>query len=188
MAQRGKIIVIAAPSGTGKTTIIRSVFVRMPELIYSVSATTRKKRRGEKEGVDYFFISEAEFMDKIQANEFAEWEQFYGYYYGTPRKYIEETINTGATIILEIDVKGALQIKSVYPEAKLIFIAPPDLATLKDRLVKRQTETPEDLAKRIERVEMELAQQSKFEFTIVNDRLEDAVNELENLIRKLIKE
>jgi guanylate kinase len=184
--KKGAIIAISAPSGTGKTTILRRILSDFPEIVFSVSATTRRRRKNEVEGVDYFFISEEEFKKKIQNNEFVEWELFYDYYYGTFRDFIENCINNGKSVILEVDVHGAVEIKRIYPDAILIYIAPPSLEELRIRLKKRQTENEEDLMKRIERAKMELSHKDKFDYFIVNNDLNTAYNEIKNLIGKII--
>jgi guanylate kinase len=185
-SRKGSIIVISAPSGTGKTTIVRRILNDFPEIVFSVSATTRKKREHEVEGVDYFYISEEEFKEKIQNNEFVEWELFYDYYYGTFRSFIDSRINNGKAVILEVDVHGALEIKRIYPDAILIYIAPPSLEELLIRLKKRQTENEEDLRKRIERAKMELSHKDKFDYIIVNNDLNTAYYEIKVLIGKII--
>jgi guanylate kinase len=184
--KKGAIIAISAPSGTGKTTILRRILSDFPEIVFSVSATTRKRRKNEVEGVDYFFISEEEFKKKIQNNEFVEWELFYDYYYGTFRDFIENCINNGKSVILEVDVHGAVEIKRIYPDAILIYIAPPSLEELRIRLKKRQTENEEDLKKRIERAKMELSHKDKFDYFIVNNDLNTAYSEIKSLIGKII--
>ena len=184
--KKGKIFAVSAPSGTGKTTIVKRLLDEIPGLVYSVSATTRKKRDNEKSGVDYFFISEQEFLDKIKNDEFVEWEKVYDYYYGTFKYYVDQNINIGKNIIAEVDVKGALSLKKIYTEAILIFIAPPSLDELIDRLMKRQTETETDLQKRIERAKMELSQKDKFDYLIINKDLEKAISETKSLILNII--
>lgn len=183
---QGKIFAVSAPSGTGKTTIVKRILEEIPNLVYSVSATTRKKRNNEKNGVDYFFISEEDFLKKIQNNEFVEWEKVYDYYYGTFRNVIDSCIKNGQNIIAEVDVKGALSLKEIYPEAILIFIAPPSFEELVERLKKRKTETESDLQKRIERAKMELSQKDKFDYFVVNKDLENAILETKNLILKIL--
>lgn len=185
-SKKGKIFVISAPSGTGKTTIVRRILSDYPELAFSVSATTRKKREHEVDGVDYFFISEEEFKKKIQNDEFVEWELFYDYYYGTFRNFIDSRINIGKSVILEVDVHGAVEIKRIYPEAILIYIAPPSLDELLIRLKKRQTENEEELKKRIERAKMELSHKDKFDYFIINNDLDTAIHEIKVLIGKII--
>lgn len=185
-SKKGAIIAISAPSGTGKTTILRRILSYFPQVVFSVSATTRKKRKNEVEGVDYFFISEEKFKKKIQNGEFVEWELFYDYYYGTFRNFIENCVNNGKPVILEVDVNGALEIKRIYPDAILIYIAPPSLEELLIRLKKRQTENEEDLRKRIERAKMELSHKDKFDYFIVNNDLNIAYYEIKVLIGKII--
>ena len=184
--KKAKIFAVSAPSGTGKTTIVKRLLDEIPGLVYSVSATTRKKRDNEKSGVDYFFISEQEFLDKTKKNEFVEWEKVYDYYYGTFKYYVDQNINIGKNIIAEVDVKGALSLKKIYTEAILIFIAPPSLDELIDRLMKRQTETETDLQKRIERAKMELSQKDKFDYLIINKDLEKAISETKSLVLNII--
>ena len=184
--RKGRIIAISAPSGSGKTTIVRRVLKDIPELIFSVSATTRKRRKDEKEGVDYYFITENEFKNKIDNNEFIEWEKFYDYYYGTYKKVVDIAVNDGKTVILEVDVKGALSLKKIYPDAVLIYIVPPSFDEIVNRLVKRKTEDRADLQKRIDRAKMELELKDKFDYFVDNTELEKAVEETESLIRKLI--
>lgn len=183
--QKGKILVISAPSGTGKTTILKQVLQKHPDIVFSVSATTRKMREGEVHGRDYFFISREEFEQKIAEDKFAEWERVYDYYYGTLKEFISTTIENGRHILLELDVKGALSIKKSYPGAALIFIEPPSLEALRERLTKRKTETEEDLAKRLNRAEMEISQKEHFEYHLVNSDVEKAVFELDRLIDEI---
>ena len=184
--RKGRVIAISAPSGSGKTTIVRRVLKDIPELIFSVSATTRKRRKDEKEGADYYFITENEFKKKIDNNEFIEWEKFYDYYYGTYKKVVDIAVNDGKTVILEVDVKGALSLKRIYPDAVLIYIVPPSFDEIVNRLVKRKTEDRADLQKRIDRAKMELELKDKFDYFVDNTELEKAVEETESLIRKLI--
>ncbi len=185
--QAGKIIVISAPSGTGKTTIIKTILNETSNLVFSVSATTRKKRDNETDGVDYFFLTNEEFEKKIENNEFVEWEKFYDYYYGTLKSSIEDNINKGISVILELDVKGALSIKKIYPEASLIFVLPPSYDEIVKRLKKRNTESESDLNKRIERAKMELRFKDKFDYLIKNENLEKAIEETKILINKILQ-
>ncbi len=156
--------------------------------MFSVSATTRKKRFYEEDGKDYFFISEKEFEEKIKNNEFIEWEKFYDYYYGTLRSYVENNLKEGKSIVLEVDVKGALNIKKNFPDAVLIFILPPSMEELKKRLKNRKTETEEDFNKRIERAKMELSFKDKFDYNVVNENLESAEKEVFEIIENELKE
>lgn len=183
--QKGEIFVVSAPSGTGKTTILKSILGKFPELVFSVSATTRLMREKERNGVDYFFISEEEFKKKIRSDEFVEWEKFYDYYYGTYKSFIEDNINSGKSVIVEVDVKGALTLKKIYPHAHLIFIYPPSFEELKLRLKKRKTENEKEYKKRIERAEMELSLKDKFDYLIENNDLAKAILAIELIIKKL---
>lgn len=179
--KKGKLFVFSAPSGTGKTTIIKDVLEKHPQLSFSISATTRNRRSFEIDGVDYFFLNDEEFKKKVEKEEFLEWGKFFGYYYGTLNDLVFEKINVGNSIVLEVDVKGALNIKQVYPDSVLIFISPPSIEELKKRLYNRKTESDEDFNKRIERAEMELKYRDKFDYNVYNYNLDDAkiqVNEI----------
>lgn len=178
-----KIIVISAPSGAGKTTIVRSILKKIPEIVFSISATTRAKRDFEVDGVDYFFLTETEFKERIEKKEFVEWETFYGYYYGTLKSFVDSEIEKGNPVLLEVDVKGAMKIKDVYPDAVSIFILPPSIDELKNRLINRKTETEEDLLKRFERAKMEIEFQEHFQYKVINDDLEDAKNKVFNILQ-----
>jgi len=186
--RKGKLFVFAAPSGSGKTTIVKSVLEKNPGFVFSISATTRKKRDIETDGKDYYFLTDEEFKKKIENDEFAEWERFYDYYYGSPKSFIDENISNGHSVLFDIDVKGALSIKSKYPDAILFFILPPSFEELKNRLIKRNTESNEDLKKRIERAEMEMsfASRKEFDYKVVNDDLEKAKKTVEEIIEKEI--
>ncbi|HEX9740078.1 MAG TPA: guanylate kinase, partial [Ignavibacteriaceae bacterium] len=155
--EKGHIFVVSAPSGAGKTTIVKSILKDIPELAFSISATTRRKRENERDGFDYHFISEEAFRKKIEENGFVEWEKFYDYYYGTPKGFIDDKINNGISVLLEVDVKGALSIKTIYPDAILIYIYPPSFEVLVERLKNRRTEDETDFKKRVERAKMELS-------------------------------
>jgi guanylate kinase len=184
----GKLIVVSAPSGAGKTTIVKEILKNFPELIFSISATTRPKREMETESVEYFFLSETEFKKKIENNEFIEWEKFYDYYYGTFKGFVEENIDSGKLILFELDVKGALTIKRLYPYAHLIYISPPSFEELVNRLKQRKTESESDFIKRIERAKMELSLKNKFDYIIENKELEIAIREAKILVNKILKE
>jgi len=178
------LYVIAAPSGAGKTTIVKEILNYNPELVFSVSATTRKKRKTEENGKDYFFFTNEEFIKKIENNELVEYEiLFNDEYYGTLKSFVEDNLKNNKSVIFDIDVKGALAIKKIYPEkAKLIFIMPPDIETLKERLRKRDTESPEQIRERIKRVDLEIGKANDFDYIIVNDNLEQAVSEVQKII------
>jgi len=183
---KAKLYVFSAPSGSGKTTIVREILKNYPDFVFSVSATTRKRRSTEKEGVDYYFISEEEFIKKIDNGEFVEWEKFYDYYYGTIKSLVDGNLAKGLSTVFEVDVKGAISIKKVYKNSVLIFIAPPSIDVLKDRLIKRNTETDVDLKKRIERAEMELSFKNQFDYVVSNVNLEEAKKEVKKIIEKEI--
>lgn len=185
--KNGKIIVISSPSGGGKTTIVRKILSEFPEIVFSVSATTRPKRPDEIDGVHYFFLTEKEFEEKIKNNEFIEWERFYDYYYGTLKTFVLDNIEKGKTVLLEIDVKGALSVKKLFPDAKLIFIDVPSFEELVNRLKKRRTESEIDLQKRIDRAKMELSYKDKFDYIFVNKDLEEVTSQIKSLINEKLK-
>ena len=180
------VIVIVGPSGVGKGTLIRELQDRIPELAYSISATTRKPRPEERDGTDYYFLSEADFQAKVTAGEFVEHAQYSGHWYGTLRSEIDRHLAAGKPVILEIELQGARQIRERLPEALEIFIAPPSLKALQARLVGRGTDTPEQVAKRLQTAEQELAARDEFAVQVVNDRLEDAITELTGIVRNQI--
>jgi len=183
---KGEVIAVSGPSGAGKSTIVKKILKHYPKIVFSVSATTRPKRENETDGVEYFFISEDEFKNKTDNGEFVEREKFYDYYYGTFKSFIDDNINSRKPVLLEIDVKGALSIKRIYPESHLIYIMPPSYEELVRRLRNRQTETEEDFQKRIERAKMELSHKEQFDYIIINEYLKKAVEETSVLIKKII--
>jgi guanylate kinase len=178
----GKIIVISAPSGAGKTSIAREILRRNPSLRFSVSATTRPRRPGEQDGKDYFFLTPDEFRRRVGTGEFVEWEEIYGNFYGTLQNEVDTALAAGKHLLFDVDVKGALSIKAKYPQALLIFISPPSAAVLEDRLRARLTEDAVTLARRLERVPMELAQAPKFDRCVVNDLLDRATGEVQTIV------
>jgi len=180
---KGKLIVISAPSGSGKTTIAKAVMAKYPTIEFSISATTRAMRQGESEGVDYFFLKREEFEARIQRGMLVEWEEIYGNLYGTLKSEVDRALSQGRVMLFDIDVKGGLSIKRHYPEALLIFIRPPSFEILKDRLTKRNTEDPAALERRLARVPMELELGMQFDHQVVNDELNKATTEVEALIR-----
>ncbi len=178
------LYVIAAPSGAGKTTIVKELLSRNKGLVFSVSATTRPRRKNETDGKDYFYLTKEEFKRKIDRGELVEYEQlFNGDYYGTLKSFVEGHDSQGKDLIFDIDVKGALSLKKKYGDkAFLIFIKPPDIETLKARLKNRGTETEKQINERIRRVDLEMNESEKFDLVVLNDKLENAVNEIESLI------
>ena len=183
-----KIIIIAAPSGSGKTSITRFLLQKYPALSLSISAATRKPRGEEKDGVHYHFISEEDFKHKIEENAFVEWEMVYeGSYYGTLKAELERIWNLGKTPILDIDVKGAIHLQDQFPNRCLsIFIEPPSVAELKKRLESRGTETAESLANRVNKASYELSFKKHFHKNILNDNLERACIETEQVIKEFL--
>jgi guanylate kinase len=177
------VFVITGPSGVGKGTLIRGLRERLPELALSISATTRAPRPGEADGVDYVFLDEAEFERRVAAGDFLEHATYAGRRYGTLREEVERHTRAGDPVVLEIEVQGARQVRAAMPEALQVFIAPPSEEALRARLVGRGTDDPEEVEARLDVARTELAAQGEFARVVVNDRLEDAVAELEALVR-----
>lgn len=180
--EKGKLIVVSAPSGCGKGTILAEV-LKDKKFYYSVSATTRKPREGEVDGVHYRFLERAEFETLVEKGEFLEHAEFCGNLYGTLTAPIEEHLAAGCHVILEIEVQGAAQIRKLRPEAVFVFIAPPSLETLRERLTGRGTEAPDVIAKRIAQAEKELKLIPQYDYCIVNDRLQDAIADFRAVVR-----
>ena len=180
----GKLFVISGSSGVGKGTVIKELLARNPEFKLSVSCTTRKPREGEVHGKNYFFLSREEFQACIDRGDFLEWAEFSGNMYGTQRPYVDEKLAQGKSLILEIDTKGALNVKKIMPEATLIFIAPPSFEELEARLRGRHTETEEAIQKRLESTKLELENSKYFDYQVVNDSIENAVNALEEIMKR----
>ncbi len=178
-----KLFVVSAPSGSGKTTIVKAVLEKNPNLIFSISATTREKRNNETNGKDYFFLTTEKFKKKIENNEFAEYEIIYGEYYGTSKREIENALSKNLNMVFDIDVNGALSIKKNYPnDSILIFIVPPNIEILKERLLKRKTESQEKIKKRLERFPEEMNKIKEFNFIIKNENLSQAIAEVNQII------
>jgi len=185
LAMTGKIIIITAPSGAGKTSITRYLLSKYPKLAFSISAATRQARGKEKNGIDYYFMSLDEFQQKIKNNDFVEWEMVYeGKYYGTLKSELERIWSEGKTPILDIDVKGAIHVQQQFPGASLsIFVRPPSVEELKNRLMGRGTETPENIATRLNKATYELSFCHSFDVVVVNDNLDEACAETEAAIK-----
>ena len=183
-----KLIVISAPSGAGKTTIVRRILELVPALEFSVSACSRPKRNGEINGKDYYFLGTEEFREKIRKKEFLEWEQVYeGQYYGTLVVEVERIWKKGRHVIFDVDVKGGLSIKKRFPERTLaVFIRPPSFEILEERLRKRSTESPENLKKRLEKAKYELGFAGQFDRVVINDDLDDAIEEVHSIILEFL--
>jgi len=179
-----RAVVITGPSGVGKGTLIRSLLERTPELQLSVSATTRRPRPGETQGVDYHFMSPEQFEDHVAGRDFVEHAAYAGARYGTLRSELQTRMASGTPVLLEIEVQGARQVRETMPEALQVFIAPPSIDSLRARLVGRGTDDPAQIEKRLQTAEDELAVQDEFAKVVVNDRLEDAVDELVAIVRE----
>ncbi|MGH2859678.1 MAG: guanylate kinase [Solirubrobacteraceae bacterium] len=181
-----RVFVITGPSGVGKGTLIRGLLERVPELGLSVSATTRGPRPGEQDGVDYHFLSPEEFEQRAAAGDFVEHATYSGRRYGTLRSELERRLQGGEPIVLEIEVQGARQVRAAMPDAVAVFIAPPSVEALRARLVGRGTDAPDQVHERLRTAEGELAAQPEFAHVVVNDRLEDATDELERVVRGVL--
>ena len=177
-----KLFVISGSSGVGKGTVLKGFLERNPEFMLSISCTTRSPRPQEKDGVNYFFLSKDEFKQCIENDKFLEWAEFAGNFYGTKKKYIRQCLDEGKNIILEIETNGAMQVKKQMPEAVLIFICPPSYEILENRLRGRHTEDEETIKKRLEEVKKELLMAENFDYKIVNDDLQTAIESLEKVI------
>jgi guanylate kinase len=183
-----KVFVITGPSGVGKGTLIRLLRERVPLLVLATSATTRAPREGERDGRDYHFLSREEFARRADANEFLEHAAYSGNRYGTLRSEVERRLAAGQSVVLEIEVQGARQVRAAMPEAVLVFIAPPDPAALRRRLEGRGTDDPEAISERLRTAEIELDAQQEFQHVVVNDELDRAVGELERIVRDELDE
>lgn len=183
-SREGLLLVVSGPAGVGKGTIDGILLQRHSEMRLSVSATTRNPRPGEIDGVHYFFIDENKFRDMIDQNQFLEYMHVFNmHFYGTPRDYVEQEIAAGHDVILEIDVQGAMRVKEAYPDAVLVFIAPPSMAEVKERLIGRNTETPEQIEKRFATAYNEVKCMAQYDYVVVNDYIDVAVSRMEAIIQ-----
>lgn len=179
---KGSLFIISAPSGTGKSTICKELIKEMPELVLSISYTTRQKRKGEQNGVDYFFISETEFEDKIKDNFFIEWVEVFGNKYGTSKEFITSAISDGKDVLLEIDVQGAKKIKKIFPEAITIFILPPSIEELRERMKKRNEDTEQEMEIRLKKARDEIMHSTFYDYIVINDDIKNAVDRIKSII------
>ena len=180
----GCLFIVSAPSGAGKSTLCQAVRERLPDLVYSISFTTRAPRVGEEDGLDYFFISTAEFEKRIQQEDMAEWAKVHGHYYGTSASFLNQYLSAGGRVLLDIDVEGTRQIIKLFPDSVTIFIMPPSLGVLRERLEKRGTDDPETIKKRLTAAEAEIAQKDLYRHVIVNDQLDDATRAFCDIISR----
>lgn len=179
---KGLLIVVSGPSGAGKGTICKALLEKHDDLYISVSATTRQPRAGEVDGVNYHFITKEDFIKRVEQKDFLEYAEVYGNYYGTPKSRVEEMIDSGKNVILEIDIQGALKVKENFKEGVFIFILPPSMEELKQRIIKRGSETPESLMRRFKSAYQEINYISKYNYAVVNDVVDVAVSKIEGII------
>lgn len=181
-AERGILIVLSGPSGVGKGTVCKALRAQAPEIVYSVSATTRSPRQGEVEGVNYFFKTREQFQQLIEQDQMLEWAEYVGNFYGTPRKFVEDTLNSGKDIILEIEVQGALKVKQKFPEGVFIFLLPPSLGELESRIVGRGTESEDSIRSRMSVAVDEIRLMEHYDYAIVNDQVEGACDRIQSIL------
>lgn len=180
--RKGLLIVLSGPSGAGKGTVCKALLARHPQIALSISCTTRLPRINEKEGVNYFFKSVTEFEELIRQDEFLEHACVYGNYYGTPKSFVASKLAQGSDVLLEIDVQGALKAKRIFPDGVFIFLVPPSMEELERRIRGRATESEEQIQTRLGKAKSEMAQLKRYDYVIVNDRIERVVEEIESII------
>ena len=181
---RGRLYILSGPAGVGKGTVLRKVFEKLDNISYSVSCTTRAPRPGEKDGVNYIFMDDPSFKKMVSEDKFLEWANVHGHFYGTRKDIVEETLDIGRDVLLEIDVQGASQVKKKMPEAVMIFIQPPSFEELIGRLKKRGTEKPDELELRIANAKTEMSHAEEYEHMIINDKIEQAADDLIRIVKK----
>ena len=182
MKNKGMIIIVSAPSGAGKTSICDALIESDKNIVYSVSTTTRNPRKGEKNGREYFFVNDIEFKKMVEKKMFVEWAKVHDHFYGTSKKVLEETINKGKDILLDIDVQGAIKIKKQYENALMIFITTPSLKILKERLIKRNKDSLDVIKTRIENAKKELTYLPRYDYLILNDKLDKSIEQAKSII------
>jgi guanylate kinase len=179
---RGILIVISGPSGAGKGTVCKELLKDEPTLHLSISATTRKPRMGETDGVNYYFVDRGKFEDMVKRDQFLEWAEVYGNYYGTPKTFVEDQLNSGNDVILEIDIQGAMKAKQKFPDGVFIFIVPPSLNELKKRIKKRATETMKEIELRSSKAPSEMKYFSKYDYVVINDDVQIAAHKVLSIL------
>lgn len=185
---KGLLCVISSPSGGGKTTIVREILKKKHSFQYSVSATTRPRRKNEVNGRDYYFLNDEEFRKKIKKGEFVEWAEVYGYLYGTPKAMVEKALRENKVVLLDLDVCGGLEVKRKYPDSSvLIFLDPPSMQSLLERLKKRKTDTEQEIRKRMKRVPEEVEKAKLYDFRVVNKDIKNSVEKIMHIIRERMK-
>lgn len=181
--EKGILFVLSGPSGVGKGTVRKELFNRKPDLKYSISMTTRDRRTGETDGVDYFYKTKEEFEKLVEQGQLLEYAQYVNNYYGTPRAYVEEMLALGHDVFLEIEVQGALQVKENFPEGVFIFLFPPSLVELKNRIINRGTETTELVLNRLKEARKEIEMMDAYDYVVVNDQVDLAVSKVQSIIQ-----
>lgn len=180
--EKGILFILSGPSGVGKGTVRKRLFEQAEELKYSISITTRQKRPGERDGVDYFFKTKAQFEKLIEQGELLEYAKYVNNYYGTPKQYVKDMLKQGSNVFLEIEVQGALQVKKSFPEGVFIFLFPPSLEELKNRIVRRGTESEELVRNRLKEAQKEIKMMDEYDYVVVNDDVDRAVDKIQSII------
>jgi len=181
--EKGILFILSGPSGVGKGTVRKSLFERDTDLKYSISMTTRPPREGEVDGEDYFFKTKEEFEELISNKQLIEYAQYVGNYYGTPKEYVQQQLDAGNDVFLEIEVKGALQVKENFPEGVFVFLIPPSLEDLKDRIIGRGTETEDLVSNRLAAAKEEIEMMDYYDYVVVNDQVDTAVQTVQSIVR-----
>ena len=182
-AEKGSIVIVSAPSGAGKTSICDAIVKKDKNTVYSISATTRQPREGEKNGIEYFFVSVPKFKSMIKGKKFAEWAQVYGNFYGTPKSFLDKTLKSGKNVLLDIDVQGGINIKKHYTDACMIFIMTPDIKTLEKRLRARNKDSDKVIKVRLTNAKKEIKSLSKYEYLVINENLNEAIESVSAIIK-----
>ena len=181
--KEGLLLVVSGPAGTGKGTVIKALLKKSIDIVKAPSVTTRKPRKGEKNGINYYFKSKEEFIQMVENNEFIEWVEYCGNFYGTPNRQLKEYLNSGKDVVIEKEVKGAIKIKEKYPNSILIFLLPPSFHELKRRIMSRGTEDVYAIDKRLERAKEEIGYIDKYDYVVINDSVVDASNNIICIIK-----